>query len=100
MDQWLVLLSVSLATGALNGLVGTGRQPSSPAGFSAHVRRIRSDRDHGGGGFPANFSRAPAWWRSSAWRAVLAYPDAAEILRRMLPRHDCLSSLAPGVAAI
>ncbi|KAB1083849.1 hypothetical protein F4V91_30950 [Neorhizobium galegae] len=84
MDQWLVLLSVSLATGALNGLVGTGCQPSSPAGYGAHVRRVRRDRDYGGGGFLANFSRALAWWRSSAWRAVLAYPDAAEILRRML----------------
>lgn len=72
MDQWLVLLSVALAAGALSGLVGTGASLLLLPVLVPMFGAVEAIPIMAVAGFLANLSRALAWWRSIAWKAVLA----------------------------
>lgn len=73
MDQGLVLLSVALAAGAMSGLVGTGASLLLLPVLVPMFGAVEAIPIMAVAGFLANLSRALAWWRSIAWKAVLAY---------------------------
>jgi len=67
LEQWILLLCAALGAGALRGVIGTGASllllPLLVPMFGV-VEAIP---------IMANLSRAIAWWRSIAWKAVMAY---------------------------
>jgi uncharacterized membrane protein YfcA len=67
LEQWILLLCTALGASALSGVIATGASllllPLLVAMFGA-VEAIP---------IMANLSRAIAWWRSIAWKAVMAY---------------------------
>jgi uncharacterized protein len=73
LDQWLVLMSVALAAGALSGVMGTGASllllPILVPMFGA----VEAIPIMAVAGFLANFARVLAWWRSIKWKALSAF---------------------------
>jgi uncharacterized membrane protein YfcA len=73
LDQWLLLMGVAVGAGALSGLVGTGASLLLLPVLVPMFGAVEAIPIMAVAGFMANFSRALAWWRSIAWKAVLAY---------------------------
>lgn len=73
MEQWILLIVTALGAGALSGVIGTGASllllPLLVPMFGA----VEAIPIMAVAGFMANLSRALAWRRSIAWKAVMAY---------------------------